>query len=141
MTSFVILWCIVLVVLLAIEAATLNLVTIWLAVGAVAALLSCAFNLSFFYQFVVFVLVSALALLASKPLVDKARNRKPRTDLGLNRNIGKTATVVAEITPQKAGRVRLDGVDWIAQSDASIAKDTLVTVMAVDATTLVVAAQ
>lgn len=135
----VVLWVMVLIVLIVIEIATINLVTIWFAVGALAATISCAFTDYFWVQFLVFTLISAIALVASKPFIDKARNKKPPSDVGLVRNVGRTATVLQAISPAQSGRVRLDGVDWTATSTETLAEGMLVVVTEVDATTLRVA--
>ena len=56
------------------EAMTWNLVSIWFAVGSAAALLSCLLVQSFRVQAAVFIAVSALCLLAFKPLAKAAQS-------------------------------------------------------------------
>ena len=53
-------------------------------------------------------------------------------------NVGRTASVIAAVTPDVPGRVRLGGVDWRAQSSSALAVGTLCEVVAVQGTTLVV---
>ena len=55
-------WFISFIVFLIIEALTVNLVTIWFAVGALAAIISCLFTDSIIIQAVVFVIVSVYFL-------------------------------------------------------------------------------
>ena len=76
------------------EAMTWNLVSIWFAVGSAAALLSCLLVQSFRVQAAVFIAVSALCLLAFKPLAKKLRKAPTATN---------------------GDRNRLDGVDWNAR--------------------------
>ena len=52
-------WFITFIVLLFIEIITVNLVTIWFAVGAVAAMITASFTNSLFIQIIVFTIVSA----------------------------------------------------------------------------------
>ena len=83
------------------EAMTWNLVSICLLVQ------------SFRVQAAVFIAVSALCLLAFKPLAKKLR--KAPTATNGDRNLGREATVLTPVTAEATGRVRLDGVDWNAR--------------------------
>ena len=106
------LWLIAAVCFLALEASTFNMTSIWFAIGAAAALISCLFTGSFRVQAVVFTAVSVLCLLAFRPLA--ARLRKKHTATNGDRNLGREATVLTTVTADAPGRVRLDGVDWNA---------------------------
>lgn len=134
--SSIILWSILLAVFVVAEIATVNLVTVWFAVGALAALISSAFTRSLLVQVIVFLVVSAIALAASKPLMDKARHMRPAAPVGLERNLGRQATVVQPIQPETSGRVRLDGVDWTAVCETELAEGALCTVTGISGTTL-----
>ena len=75
-----ILWLILVILLIVLEVATYQLVAIWFALGAAAALIVSLFELSGTVQIVVFIAVSALSLMASRPLVKNCslrRNRRP----------------------------------------------------------------
>ena len=62
-------WFIAFVILLLIELVTVNLVTIWFAIGAIAAIITTIFTDSILIQSIVFVVVSVIALLITKPLI------------------------------------------------------------------------
>ena len=66
-------WLLAAIGFVVLEAMTLNLVSIWFAVGSAAALLSCLVTGSFRVQAVVFIAVSTLCLLALKPLCARQR--------------------------------------------------------------------
>ena len=102
-------WLLAAIGFVVLEAMTLNLVSIWFAVGSAAALLSCLVTGSFRVQAVVFIAVSTLCLLALKPLC--SRLRKPPTATNGDRALGREAVALTSVT----GRVRLDGVDWNAR--------------------------
>lgn len=139
MTASSILWLLILIAFIVFEAVTINLVTIWFAVGAAAALISSAFTTSWRIQFIVFAVVSAVAVAATRPLAKKyVEARKVRTNA--DRNIGRKARVLADVTPDEPGRVRLDGVDWQARSEQPLPAGTLCEVQRVEGTTLVVCA-
>ena len=106
-------WLLAAIGFVVLEAMTLNLVSIWFAVGSAAALLSCLVTGSFRVQAVVFIAVSTLCLLALKPLC--SRLRKPPTATNGDRALGREARVLTPVSAQQTGRVRLDGVDWSAR--------------------------
>ena len=62
-------WLAAVVVFGIIEAATAGLVTIWFALGSVAALLLAVLDLSLWAQVIAFLLVSAVTLALTRPLV------------------------------------------------------------------------
>ena len=92
------LWLAAVVGFLLLEASTFSMTSVWFAVGAAAALLTCLFTDSFRAQALVFIVVSILCLLAFRPLAAKLRQKITPTNG--DRNLG---------------RVRLDGVDWNAR--------------------------
>ena len=95
-------WLLAAVGFLALEGMTFSMVSVWFAAGSAAALLCCLFTHSFRVQAVVFIAVSAICLLAFKPLA-KRLHKQPTPTNG-DRALG-----------QQTGRVRLDGVDWSAR--------------------------
>ena len=106
-------WLLAAIGFVVLEAMTLNLVSIWFAVGSAAALLSCLVTGSFRVQAVVFIAVSAVCLLAFKPLA-KRLHKQPTPTNG-DRALGREARVLTPVSAQQTGRVRLDGVDWSAR--------------------------
>lgn len=116
-----ILWAVIFVIAVLLEAASMQLVTIWFAVGALA-----AFAVSFFQPFgvqlAVFVIVTGVTLLATRPLVKKLH--RPAVPTNHELDIGKEAVVIEDIDNSAGtGRVRLQGVDWRASSaDGTIVK-------------------
>ena len=135
--SFV--WLAALLILIVCEAVTLNLVTIWFAVGAAAAMLVSAFSVTPRVQFAVLVIVSAVSLAVIYPFARQyAGVRRVRTNA--DRNIGRRARVLTDITPDEPGRVRLDGVDWQARCGQPLSAGALCEVEQVNGTTLTVRA-
>ena len=107
------LWLAAAVGFLILEGATASMTSVWFAVGSAAALLSCLFVQSFRVQAVLFIVVSAVCLVAFRPLAQ--RLRKAPTATNGDRNLGRTATVLTPVSAENTGRVRLDGVDWNAR--------------------------
>lgn len=107
------LWLAAVVGFLLLEASTVSMTSVWFAIGATAALLTCLFTGSLRAQALVFIVVSALCLWAFRPLAAKLRRKATPTNA--DRNLGREATVLTPVTAEVPGRVRLDGVDWNAR--------------------------
>ena len=107
------LWLTAVVGFLLLEASTFSMTSVWFAVGAAAALLTCLFTASFRVQALVFIVVSTLCLLAFRPLAAKLHHKATPTNG--DRNLGREATVLTPVSADVPGRVRLDGVDWNAR--------------------------
>lgn len=141
MTGTMIFWLIILVASVIIEAATLQLVSIWFAVGSIAALILAKLGVPLGMQALVCLLVSGILMAFTRPLLKKIMpKRVARTNA--DGNVGRTALIIEKVDPTAAtGRARLDGVDWQAVSEdgSVIEKGTSVTVTAVNSTKLTVA--
>ena len=124
-------WIIIFIILLIIEILTVNLITIWFAVGALGAIITSIFTDSILIQTLIFILVSILSLIITKPLIKKFKlNEKEPTNLDMV--IGKTAIVIKDIKPLENGEVKIDGKIWTATSDENIKKDSKVEILAID---------
>ena len=134
------LWLALTLIFVVIELNTVALVSIWFVPGCLAALVAGFFTDSLILQLLVFAIFSALALVVTKPLVRRFRARGSRLRTGADRNVGRTATVLQAISPEQPGRVRLDGVDWTAESAEPLYPGDLCTVLDVHGTVLTVAA-
>ena len=111
-----IIWLVLLIVFVGMEAATLGLTSIWFAGGAFVAMVAAALNAPVWLQIILF-LITALALLVfTRPIAVKYFN-KDRIQTNVNSVIGKQAIVTAEIDNlQATGKVVVDGLEWTARS-------------------------
>ena len=135
-------WIIALVVLIVVEAVTAQMVTIWFAAGAVGAIVAERLGAEVWVQWAVFVAVSAVALIATRPLVKKITKAKVQPT-NADRCIGMVAVVTEEINNVEGrGQVHVNGVTWTARSlDGSIfKKDERVIVERIDGVKLIVKA-
>ena len=108
-----ILWLVAIVLLIVLEAVTYQLVAIWFALGAAAALIASLLDASGTVQIVVFVAVSVISLIASRPLAKKIQ-AAPKEKTNADRIVGQNARVIQPILPGQKGRVMVDGQDWSA---------------------------
>lgn len=119
MTAFVsgaYFWLILTFLLVVIELATVNLTTVWFAIGSVAAAISVAFTHSFGIQTIVFLIVSLLLLVFTRPVAKRKFNSKT-VKTNVDSLIGSTCLVTEKIDNLKeTGTVRLNGMEWSARS-------------------------
>lgn len=109
-------WLIIFIVLVAFEIATLQLVSIWFAVGAVGGLIVSLLGGSLEIQLCVFLAISLVLLLAVKPLADKLLKRHV-TKTNVDSLIGQTAKVTSIIDNQNGfGSAVVKGQEWAAVS-------------------------
>lgn len=130
-------WFIAFIVLLVIELVTINLVSIWFAIGAIASMLTSFFTDSIVIQLIVFIIISLISLAITKPLMKKVK-AKEVIPTNLDRVIGKSAIVTKKITKDKYGEVKVLGNIWTACSDATIDVSQKVKVLAIDGVKLIV---
>lgn len=106
-----------LVVLFAlVEMVTVGIVSIWFCFGALAAMLIAALDLSFSIQLGAFLVVSAVLLYFTRPIVYKIFKLKT-VKTNADMMIGKTAIVQETIDNDSGlGRVKVESMDWSARS-------------------------
>lgn len=110
-------WLILAIVLGVVEAASVQLMAIWFAVGAVVTIIPAVMGASLPVQFIVFLAVSTILLIATRPLAKKFLNvRKTKTNA--DSVIGKVGVVIHRIdNTMEEGRVLVSGLDWSARSE------------------------
>ena len=109
-------WLFIMIGLLVVEILTMGLTTIWFAGGALAAFPVALLGLGLPVQVAVFVAVSLVLLIFTRPTAQKYLNaRTEKTNA--ESVIGKYAMVTQAIDNRKAeGQVRIEGMDWSARS-------------------------
>lgn len=110
-------WLVILVAGVLIEASTFALVSIWFAVGALAAGIAALLGAPAGVQTLIFLVVSVAMLVITRPLLKKLM---PRGYIPTNGelDIGKAAVVIETVNAAAGtGRVRFDGVDWGARTE------------------------
>ena len=108
-------WALAVVAFVIAEIATIQLVSIWFAAGALVTLLmTYFFDLTWIQQLGVFIAASAVFIVMSLPFIKKRKkSRAVATNADLD--VGKHATVIEEINYDTgSGRVTLNGVNWSA---------------------------
>lgn len=121
-------WLGVVIVLVLMEIATVNLVSIWFIASGIVSMILSIFVDNYFIQFLVFVVLGTILLVTTREyLVKLIDSKKQKTNL--DRVIGMTAIVTEEIKKNKPGEVKVDGKRWTAISDKKIKVDSTVKVL------------
>lgn len=114
-------WLILFVVLLIIEIFTMGLTTVWFAGGALVAFVLAFAGLGLPVQIIVFLLVSILLLVLTRPIAIKFFNQE-RQKTNADSLIGQRAVVLETIdTLHGTGRVEVNGMEWSAKAEDAAA--------------------
>lgn len=135
-----ILWLILAILMGILEAATVQLVSVWFAVGAVASCITSLFVDDVWIQLGVFIAVTIIALIITRPIA-KRITKFSKTRTNSDRYIGKTAVVISDIDNSLAqGQVKVESSVWSARSiDNTVIKEgTQVLVTAIEGVKLIV---
>lgn len=143
MNNDAIIWLIAAAILGVIEVSTVNLITIWFAVSAVVTAVFTIFGAGPGVQITVFIVVSAILVIATRPLAKRFLNRNTIAT-NADRIISAKGVVIEEINSIKGtGQVKVMGQVWSAKSanGENIADGTSVTIVALEGVKVVVSAE
>lgn len=124
-------WFISFVFLLILEIITINLVSIWFAIGAIFAFFLSLFTDQVILQIALFIVMSGITLFITKPFMKKIRYHE-KIATNADRIIGKTGYVVKPICKHNPGQVKVMGALWTAVSDRDILENEEVMVEKID---------
>ena len=125
--SFLILF----VVFIILELISVNLVTIWFALGALISFILSFFINSELVLILTFIIVSVLSLIFTRPFVKKYLKVKP-TKLNLDKVVGMEGIVTKEVDKFKMGEAKVDGKYWSIVSNKRIEKGRTIIVNSID---------
>ncbi len=111
-----IIWLVLMIAFLMVEAQSVTMVSLWFGAGALAALIATLFGAEFWLQAVIFFVVSIALLACLRPLVRKYFTPKI-TKTNVDSVIGSEGLVTADINNVTAqGQVKLGAMEWTARS-------------------------
>ena len=135
-------WIAAIVLLAILEGATAQLVCIWFVIGGIAALVTSIFTDVIWIQLTVFVAVSILSLLITRPLVKKGDVLSKREDTNAGRIVGQKGIVTEAVENDQGekAQVNVSGSIWTARSmdQTVIPKGASVLVDAIEGVKLIV---
>lgn len=129
-------WIGLFIILLIIEVVTTGLVTIWFAIGALAAFITSLITDSTLIQGIVFFVVSILSLIFTRPILNKyIKPKVEKINLDL---VGKTGLVTKDISEFEIGEVKVEGKYWSAKAKEKIEKGSKVEILSIEGVKLIV---
>ncbi len=109
-------WLVIAAVLFVGEILTAGFLLLWFAIAAVVAMFVSFITTNLFIQILIFLIVSVLLLIFTRPLLSKYTN-KDNTITNSNAIIGKTAIVTEDISLlNSTGQINVDGEIWSAKT-------------------------
>ena len=139
--SLTALWLAAMIILLVVEAMAPGLVSIWFAIGALAAMISSMFKAPVWLQLVWFVLVSIVSLILTRPLAKKYVNSRT-VPTNADMAVGQDCIVTEAIdNVLGTGAVTVGGKVWtarMAETDGKAAKDAVLRVVRIEGVKLIV---
>ena len=142
MVNMSVVWLIAMIALLIVEAVAPGLVSIWFALGALAALISALLGAPLWLQVLWFLLVSIAALILTRPLARKYINAKV-VPTNADMLVGKECMVKESIDNiAGTGAVSVEGKIWtarMAEDSAKAAVGDVVSVLRIEGVKLIVA--
>ncbi|MCR5743829.1 MAG: NfeD family protein [Lachnospiraceae bacterium] len=109
-------WLIFFIVLIIFELLTMGLTTIWFALGAVAGFIAAIFDANIYVQWVLFILVSFVTLIFTRPVLFRRLNKKI-VKTNADTLVGQLAVVTTEVDNLEAkGAATINGLEWTARS-------------------------
>lgn len=133
-------WAGLFVLSLIIEFVTIDLVSIWFCGGSFVSIVLCGIGMAaniepmWWISIIVFVIVSALLLIACRPIAKKYL-LKNEVKSNVDELVGKKARVIRNITELERGEIKIHDVVWTAESSdpkVNINRDDIVIILAIE---------
>lgn len=116
--TIMVIWAIIAIAAIVIEFETANLVSIWFAAGAISGIICSLLHQKVWIQIIAFVVVSAIFILCTRPLVKKISDNQTILT-NADRFIGMTALVTKTIKEGEKGEIKVEFQSWPAVSKTS----------------------
>ena len=124
-------WLGLFIILAIFELITINLVSIWFALGALITTFVSLITDNMMIQLAVFTISSILLLILTRSLAKKLKKTKA-VPTNLDQVIGKVGIVTEDIEKNGIGEVKVLGKKWSAYSDIEIRKDEKVKIISIE---------
>ncbi|MCR4670382.1 MAG: NfeD family protein [Saccharofermentans sp.] len=137
-----VIWLILLVISLIIEAATMGLTTVWCAVGCLVGIILDLCHVDVMIQIIAMIVVTVISFVICiiwiKPMVDARRMGKIQPT-NADRVIGHEGVVIKTIDPMAGkGQIKVDGQIWSAKCEVSVEEGKKVRVLSLEGVKAVV---
>ena len=122
------------------EGFTTQLVSIWFVLGSVCAAITTIFTSDITIQSAVFLVVSLVSLIVTRPLVKRFKKRNKTTGTNAERHIGQVGFMLTDLTDiDETAQAKVGAETWTVKSDkAPLSKGTKIKVLAIEGVKLIV---
>ena len=127
-------WLAIVIILSIIEAATVNLVSIWFVVSGIITMIVTLLTDNLTIQITTFLLLGIIFMLLTRKTIKKISPEKAKTNL--DRIIGMEGIVTEKITKTNPGEVKVDGKKWTAIANNTIDTGPAVKILEINSTKL-----
>ena len=127
-------WLAIVIILSIIEAATVNLVSIWFVVSGIITMIVTLLTDNLTIQITTFLLLGIIFMLLTRKTIKKISPEKAKTNL--DRIIGMEGIVTEKITKTTPGEVKVDGKKWTAIANNTIDTGPAVKILEINSTKL-----
>lgn len=134
-------WLGLMVILGIAETVTMQMISIWLAGGALCASIAAICGLNELWQIGVFLAVSAILLVTTRPMVKKLTKNNKQEKTNADRIIGERVIITEEVNNITGkGKAVINGVEWTVRSSSgeSFEKGEIVMVEKIEGVKLIV---
>lgn len=115
----IIVWIVFIIGTAIIELSTADLVSIWFTIGGIGALIATFLNADVWLQAVIFVAISTIAIIATRPIAKKMQ-QKEIIKTNADRIIGQHAIVTKQISLDEIGEVKVEERTWRAVTNEDV---------------------
>ena len=117
MNTLLIIWVVLFAVFVVFEAVTVQLVSIWFAIGCIGGIVANLCGASTVLQIAVVVIFSIICLIITKHLAKKLKKNKTDSKTNADLLIGKEAILLEDVdNVRETGYIKVNGVEWNVKS-------------------------
>lgn len=117
MDTLLIIWVVLFAVFVVFEAVTVQLVSIWLAIGCLGGVIANLCGASTTLQIAIVIILSVICLIITKPLAKKLTKNKADSKTNADLLIGKEAIALEDVDNiRETGYIKVNGVEWNVKS-------------------------
>lgn len=133
-------WVAVVAISLVIEFITMEMVSVWTALGGIVALVLSALDVRLEIQLIAFFVVSIALLLLLRKLALKYLLKQNDLKIGADSIVGTSHKLLSPITSDERGTIKINGITWsvTTQNGTELSADTIVEIVKIEGNKLIV---
>lgn len=115
--EYLLVWLVAIIVFIALEASTYQLICIWFAIGSIGGFVSAYLSAGFETQLIVFIVLSVITLLCLRPVSMKLLKNKNSIKTNVDALVGREVLITKEVNNINGrGEGKVNGLPWSVRS-------------------------